>query len=240
MKKWSIFLLSMLLVMSHVDGRASDFENIAKLTARGEASIFKPSDQMEVNLGVLTSAEKSSAAVNENNQRMSQVIAQLQALGLDESDYQTGRFSIRPLYEKNTKNSYQNEGKIKAYEVVNTLQVKTAKIELADKIIDAAVQAGANRVDEVNFTLVNPQAYRAEAIQAAAKNAFNDALVLANATGVKIKRVLSLSLDHWHQYPAPYRLAKGVNESSSAPDVFEPGRSEIHATVNVVYELAQD
>ena len=59
---------------------------------KGEASIFKPSDQMEVTLGVVTSGENSTVALNENNQRMHQIVNNLRALDLDETDYQTGHF----------------------------------------------------------------------------------------------------------------------------------------------------
>lgn len=241
MKKWQLFLISMSLSFFGMNAWAADFENIPKLIAKGEASIFKPSDNMEISLGIITSAEVSSIALNENNQRMHQVVANLQSIGLDESDYQTGRFTIRPIYQKPPKNSEEQDyTKISRYEVVNMVQVKTQKINLVDRIIDSAVQAGANQIDQVNFNLVNPQAYRAEAIQEAAKNAFEDASALAKSVGVKIKRVLSLSLDNWQHYPAPRLLAKSAEFSGSngqSTDVFEPGRTEIHAVVNVIYEI---
>lgn len=241
MKKLSLFIIcTLLLVIPTMNGWAADFENIPKLTARGEASIFKPSDQMELGLGVVTSAETSAVALNDNNQRMRQIAANLQALGLDESDYQTGRFTIRPIYQKPAKNSQEPDySKIVRYEVVNVIHVKTTKIDLIDKIIETAVQAGANQIDQVSFNLVNPQAYRTEAIQAAARNAFEDASALANSVGVKIKRVLSLTLDNWQQYPAPMMLKNHEfgNAQDSAGTVFEPGKAEIHTTVNVVYEI---
>ncbi len=239
MKKRFLFLMTMLLLLPQLNGWAAEYENIPQLVVRGEASIYKPSDQMEVSLGVVTSAENSSIALNENNLRMHQIVANLQVLGLDETDYKTGHFNIRPIYQKPPKDSLEDErAKISRYEVTNSIHVKTTKIALADKIIGTAVQGGANEVNQVDFNLHNPQTYRVEAIQAAAQNALADASALASAVGVKLKRVLNLSLDHRNQYPQPMMLYKSASSEISS-DVLEPGKTEIHATVNITFEIGQ-
>jgi len=222
---------------------AAEFKDIPQLTVRGEASIFKPADQMEVSLGVVTEADTSLEALDQNNQHMHEVIAHLQALGLDETDYQTGRFHIRPVYPKPLKAHEEEESvKIHHYEVVNTIQIKTQKISLIDKIIGAAVKGGANQVDRINFNLSNPQPYRAEAIKVAAQNALTDASELASVMGVKLKRIISLSLDHWQQFPAPLMIFKegeagGRHSERRGEDALQQGEAEIHATVNVIFEI---
>lgn len=240
MKKLSLLLTYMIFLISAL--QAVDFADIPSLAVKGEASIFRPTDQLEVILGVVTNAETSSVALNENNQRMHQVVTNLQSLGLPDTDYQTGHFTIHPIYQKPSKDSDENERtKISHYEVVNAIKIKTTKIDLAEKIIAAAVQGGANQIDQLNFNLSKPQAYRDAAIQAAAQNALADANTLANAMGVQIKRVLSLSLDHWHQFPHPVMLNKRfrIAGGGEGQNVLEPGQSEIHASVNVTFEIGQ-
>jgi uncharacterized protein len=244
MKK--LFLLLNLALLVFLPGEniwAEEFADTPKLSVRGEASIFKPADQMEVSLGVVTGADSSAEALNENNRRMHQIIANLRALGLDESDYQTGRFHIRPIYQKPPKGSEEEEhAKINFYEVVNAIKIKTKKLDLADKIITAAVQGGANQIAQVNFSLNNPQSYREEAIKAAAQYAIDDANALANAVGVRLKRILNLSMDNWHQFPAPMMLSKrfeGNQNEVEQQEVLEPGKAEIHASVNVIFEIGQ-
>ena len=61
-----------------------DFENIPKMTIRGEGVLIKPSDQVEVDLGVITHSENSSEAVNANNIKMRQIIENLKNIGLEE------------------------------------------------------------------------------------------------------------------------------------------------------------
>lgn len=167
------FFLGMALCLQFQFCAADDFENLSKMSVKGEASIFKPADQMEVSLGVLTSADDSSAAVEENNQHIKQLIANLRTLGLDETDYQTGRFHVKPVYEKPSKNGDPAlQGKISHYEALNTIEVRTQKIGLASQILNTAVQGGANQITQVNFNLNNPQAYRGEAIKIAAQMLF--------------------------------------------------------------------
>jgi uncharacterized protein len=129
MKKIAFFLMGVLCSLSPLQGQTADFTETPKLVVRGEASIFRPADQLEVILGIVTKAESSTVALNENNQRMHQVIANLQALGLPDTDYQTGHFAIHPIYQRPPKDSNEDErAKISHYEVVNAVKVKTTKL----------------------------------------------------------------------------------------------------------------
>jgi uncharacterized protein YggE len=64
---------------------------------------------------------------------------------------------------------------------------------------------------------------------------------LANALGIQLKRILNVSLDHWQQFPNPIMLNKRyeIAGGDTGQNVFEPGQSEIHATVNVTFEIGQ-
>lgn len=235
-KKWLIWSTSLFFLMCLAKSWAIDFANTPKLVVKGEASIFKPADQMEASLGVLTVGDTSPVALNENNQHIRQIITNLKELGLDESDYKTGRFNIHPVYQKPSKDSLE-PSKISHYEVVNTIEIKTMKIALVDKILNAAVQGGANQIDQVQFNLHNPQSYREEVIKLATQYALLDAYALSNAADVKLVRILNLSLDHWQHYPGPVMLSKRSEGNESNPTLIEPGQAEIHATVNVTFEI---
>lgn len=218
---------------------AEEFDNIPKLIVKGEAFIQKEADQMEVNLGVVTRGKNSGDALTQNNQLMNQVITHLKEIGLDEKDYQTCQFHIQPIYHnQKSQKGDKEKALLWGYEVYNSIQVKTLKIELADKILSAAVQGGANQIHQISFSLHHPYMYRNEAIQAAAQQAISDANALASATGVKVKRILNLSLNHWQNLPTPYMANKSSGGAiEMVHDAIEPGKAEIHAVVNVVFEI---
>ena len=236
-----IINVTMFLLFSASNCFADPSDQVPKLVVKGEASIFKPANQMEISLGVVTIGEDSSLALKENNQKIEQVVARLQELGLNDDHLQTGRFHIRPIYAKPPKDSDQTEhSKISHYEILNSIKVKTDRLDLADKILHEAVQGGANQIDQINFSLFNPQSYKGELIRLAAQNAISDASVLSEALGVRIIRVIHLSLDHWQNLPVPHLLSKGYASggNGSGFNVIEPGNAEIHAVVNVTYEIA--
>lgn len=239
MKTWlQIVGLSALFLSCSAKGWSeNNFDNIPQLVVKGEASLYKPADQIEVVLGVATIGDTSAAAYKENTLRMQQIVANLIGVGLSESDYQTGRFRAEPIYYQPSKDGKEDkQGKISHYEVINTIHIKTQKIDLANEIIDAAVKGGANRVDQVSFNLNNPQAYREEAIQMAASNALSNARALAAATGVRLVKVLYLSLDHWQHRPMPFMAKMAGSGGNEAP--LETGNVEVQATVNLIYQIA--
>lgn len=237
MKLRTLFIPLSVLLLTTAVCLADKFDNLPTLILQGEAVIQKEADQMEVHLGVVTRGNQSGEAMTQNNQLMNQVIQNLNEIGLDETEYQTCQFHIQPIYKK-SKDGYEDNVVISGYEVYNSIQVKTLKLELADKILSAGVKGGANQINQISFSLHNPQMYRGEVIQAATQNALSDAGALANAAGVKIKRILTLSLNHWQNLPAPYMLSRNANGGiSKGQDAIEPGKAEIHATVNVVFEI---
>lgn len=224
----------------------NNFSNTPQMVVKGEASVFKPADQVEMILGVATIGQTSSEALNENNKLMQQVVINLKQIGLETADYQTGRFRVQPIYRQHSKEEKEaNQGKeetrgtISHYEALNTIQIKSSKLDLADKIIEAAVKGGANRVEQVNFNLNNPQAYREEAIQLATKNALVDAHALAAAAGVRFVKILYLSLDHWQNRPLPYMSKMAASAAGIENETpLEAGNVEVQATVSMIYEIA--
>jgi uncharacterized protein YggE len=215
---------------------------LPQLTVRGEASIFKPADQVEMSLSVVTQDPDSKKAVQANNEKMQRVTDQLRDLGLDNNDFQTGRFTIQPVYNYSNLKDKRETPLITHYDVSNNIQIKTSKLNLIEKIIGTIVQAGANQFNQINFNLNNPQAYREEVIQLATQNALEDANSVAKAAHVRITRILSLDLDPNQQnYPVPRMLMAtkmGSENSYEAP--IEVGQVEIKASVHVVFEITQE
>lgn len=233
------FLILSLVFLSSLAFADAPF-TLAKLNVRGEAVLEKPADQFELTLGVVTQAKLPDLALQNNNQQMQQVIDSLKTLGFDHEDYQTGHFRIEPVYrvdDKNSDHEEQEQRMIDHYEVVNSIQIKSQKLHLADQVINLATKNGANQIHSINFNLTSPQAYRAEAIEAAVQNAFHDAQVLAQAAHVRLVKLLEISLDqpqnHFYRSMA-VSMAKG--ESSQTP--LEAGTIDVRASVQVVFEIA--
>ncbi len=227
-------------VTSGFDGNTLD--DVPRLTVRGNAVLYKPADQLRLRIGVLTEAAEATAAVADNSRRMTAVIAAIKKTGLDESEYQTGRFIIRPKYSPRPRQARAEWNRqIIGYEVTNRLSIRTKKLDLVGKLIEATNAAGANSIDAITFDLADPRKHRAEAISAAAVNARSDAAELARASESRLVRILSIHLDDTgYRPPGPTMLrveTRAAAVTAPAPPI-QPGEVTVQASVTIVYEIA--
>ncbi len=106
-------------------------------------------------------------------------------------------------------------------------------------LLEAAVQAGANSVSGVNFSVSDSARGRDTGLQAAFADAKAKADVLARAAGRSIGRALAITEGGAAMPPMPmpmYRHAEMAQAASYAAPV-ESGAEEIAFTVSVVFEL---
>lgn len=212
---------------------------IPQIKLSAQATIQRPPDEFRLSIGVITLSTTAEKALAENSDKMRSVISNLEGIGITHDDYQTGRFSIQPTYTPYPKNPPPDwRPTITGYEVTNTIAIKTGKLKLAGQIIDAANKAGANSIDQINFGLKDSRTYWDEAISAATTNAITDAKVMASAAGVKLVRIISLSLDNTHTvFPRSFAYAKTMAVESAPP--IESGDVTISANVSVAFEISQ-
>jgi uncharacterized protein len=206
------------------------------LSAQG--TIYKPADELQMNIGVVTFKDTAEEALHENSQKIAAVIESLKASGLTNLDYETGHFSINPTYTPYPKNPPPDwKQSINGYEVSNTIFIHTSQINSAGKIIDAANQAGANNINAISFVLHDPRTYWNEALTLAVENAINDAQIIAKAANLKLVRVLSIAMENNH-YVAPRggAYAAKISDYSNIPSI-EAGEVKITANVNLTYEI---
>lgn len=211
-------------------------QDVPKLTLTATAAIQKPSDELQMKIGVITLAKTAEEALLENSTKMQNVIANLEQLNLTGPDYETSHFSINPTYTVCPPNPPHDwKASINGYEVTNTLLIHTPKLDMAGKIIDLANQAGANSITDIRFGLRSPRDYWTEVLAAAGANAVQDAQAIAKSTGVQLVRVLSITLNHTQVHSPQLHIATS-NRGGSAPPI-EPGEVSLTANVTVIYEI---
>jgi uncharacterized protein YggE len=214
-------------------------QDVPTLTLSSSATIRKQANELQLKIGVITRAVNAEEALEENSFKMSNVIDNLEAAGLDKDDYETSQFSIKPTYEPYPKNPPVNwRQTINGYEVTNSILIHTGKLDMAGKLIDLSNKAGVNSITDVRFGLRSSRDYWTDALTAAGSNAVKDAQAIAESTGVHLVRVLSISLNNTRVRSNQVTLnsyAKAGGEEISTP--IEPGEVSIEASVTVVYEI---
>lgn len=183
------------------------FDEVPQLAVRGEALLSVPADQMQMDMGVVTSADTAEEALELNTQKMKRVEKALLKTGLVKDEYRTGRFQIQPKWIPRPRQAPKDwQPRIAGYSVTNSLQIKTRKLKLAGKLIEAGIEAGANQMNSIVFNLADPRKFRFRAIEKATANAKTDAAFLAGAAGVNLAGILLLKLENTTEVPQRLRL----------------------------------
>jgi uncharacterized protein YggE len=212
-------------------------ENLISVSGTGE--ILTAPDIGLATFGVQTENQDVKIAQQENARIMDGIISALVTAGIPREDIQTVSYTIYPVYDDNTRPFSQ---KIKYYQVTSMVQVKVRDVARTGEIIDIAVNAGANQVSSVAFTLSpeKEKTLRAQALTEAVANARYDADVTAAATGVTITGVKSVSVGSVYvpvYYDNRYSGAAEM-KSAAVPTPIEAGQITVTAQVSISYLIS--
>jgi uncharacterized protein len=212
-----------------------------QLMVRGEGRVEALPDLLQLRLGVVTEGSEADLTLQENNQRMAAVMAQLAELGIREEEMASGQFQIRPQWSLPPRPTPANwQRQIVGYQVSNELLIATRSVELAGRLLVAAQQAGANQAGGLQFTLADPEEHRQRAIVLATEQAVREARTLAQAAGVGLGPLQSATLENSNDGPRPQLMLAEVRTASSDTVPLATGRVEVTAAVVLVYRLQQN
>ena len=206
---------------------------LLQVSAHGET--HRVPDVAQISAGVVTQNIDANAAMQSNAQRMSTVIAALKKAGVAERDIQTSSISLNPQY----KYGDNQPPTITGYQASNTVNLRLRELGKAGDVLDALVKQGANQINGPTFTLDKPDAALDEARTNAVRNAQTRANLYATATGLKVRRIVSMSESGGMQQPRPMMMARYASASAAEPTPIAAGENTIGVDINVVYELGR-
>jgi len=207
------------------------------VTVTGEATIAAEPDQAQIDIGVTTQARSAPDAGRENAERLARVLAEVKKLLGKDDEVKTSGYALTPQYR------YPQGGKpeIVGYVANNVLRIKTAKLNDVAKLIDGAMQAGANNINRLVFTLKDEEAARLEALRQASAKAKAKAEAVAASLGLKVVRIASITESERTFQPifrqAPMARAEAL--AAQAPTPVEPGAVEVRSTVTLTAEVSE-
>lgn len=236
MSKW-ITLLGVLLLLPAVTypQQIDKGPRPPSVTASGEAVITVEPDQAEIDIGVVTQARNALDAARENADKLSRVMAEVKKVLGKGDEVKTASYSLNPNYR------YPQGGKpeIVGYTATNILRIKTITLNNVGKLIDAAMGSGANTIHRLLFTLKDEQSAQLQALRLASTKAKAKADEMANALGLKIVRVLSVTEGERGVRPIVMAQARGAQMEvmAAAPTPIDAGTIEVRSSVTLTGEL---
>lgn len=222
-------LIASLLVFAATPSLAQNAPEVATLTAEGTGAVAAAPDILVVTIGVTTRGATPSEALAANSADMQNVIDAILTAGVAEADVTTSGFSIDPVYAEMRPVEDQTP-RIVAYSVSNQVTVRIRDINASGDILDKVVTAGANQINGIRFDIANPQPLQDEATVAAIADAQRRAQLMADAAGVRLVRVLTVST--YANAQPQYDMVRAM----AVPIV--AGEQTITATATLVFEIA--
>jgi uncharacterized protein YggE len=201
------------------------------LDVSADASVMRPPDRATVRLGVETLATTAREATASNAEAMAAMIDALEASGIPSSAVRTRSIALSPRYERAPSGE---QPVIVGYQAENQVSVRVDEVDQLGRVVDTAIEAGANRVLGIQFEISDPEAAYHEALELAVAKARREAEVLARAMGETLGPVLRIATGGTPAL-APGRSEMMLRVSTETP--VHPGELEVRAVVHITYRL---
>jgi uncharacterized protein YggE len=204
------------------------------ISVSGEGKVVVPPDVALIDVGTSIERKSVAEAQRENTRVMNAWLDKLSGFGVDKKDVQTTGYSVSPSYDY-----FDGRTVLRGYTVSQNVHVKIRNLDKAGDIVGVAGEIGLNQIGSLSFGVDDSQKVRQEAREKAIANAREQARSLADAAGVKLRRVISFS-ENGGGMPVPMYYAKDARLESAAGNAapsFEAGSSEFVVNATITYEI---
>ncbi|HEX5689656.1 MAG TPA: SIMPL domain-containing protein [Roseiflexaceae bacterium] len=201
-----------------------------QVTVVGEGEVKGTPDTATVQIGVETEGATAKDALAANTTQAQALQAKLKELGVAEKDIKTSNFSVYPTYGADGR-------QISGYHVTNSVSVTVRDLGAAGSLLDQVVQAGANSINGVTFSVDDPKALLNQAREQAMQDAKAQAETLAKAGGAAVGDVLIISENIGSQPPMPLMMAAPAAADQSKAVPVQAGEQSFTVQVQVTFGL---
>ncbi|MFN0193722.1 MAG: SIMPL domain-containing protein [Aestuariivirga sp.] len=213
---------------------AQEAKIVRSISMSGHGEVMIAPDMANISIGVVSQAATAREAQTANNQTMSQIMAALKAAGIAEKDIQTQNYTVQPRYDY-TNNT--QPPRLVGYDVSNTVMIAARDLSKLGEVLDATVTAGSNMINGISFGVAKPEAARDEARKLAAADATRKARLYAEASAVKLGKVISISEGGGYSPPVPVQAKAMRMEAADGAVPIAQGEQVIAIDVNIAWEI---
>ncbi len=222
-------LLAMVLVLTPALAAAA--EEGGRVTVTGVGEVAAAPDMAMIRLGVVEEAESAAEAMRAVSGASAAILERIGAAGIAPRDVQTSDLSMGPVWA----DGGPGLPRIAGFEARNTLMVRVRDLASLGAVLDAVLEAGANRFEGLSFSLQDPEPVADEARRRAVADAARKAALYAEAAGVTLGPILEIS-ESGGARPQPMEMA--MARMADAMPIAE-GEVATQAQVTIVWAIAE-
>lgn len=205
----------------------------SELQVSAEADVQVPPDRAVISFAVETEAESAVEAGEANAALMDRVLAAVLETGLEGMRTETTGYQLSPRYST-TRSDQPRE--IVGYTARNHLRVTLDQVDAVGRVLDRALDGGANRVAGLQFQVRDPQPHREEALRRAVATARAEAETVADALGVTLGAPLEVQAGSSRPPGIQFRAEAAMAADATTTPV-EAGMQTVSASVTVRYRI---
>lgn len=216
---------------------AAASDSVPSISAQGVGRATGVPDVLTVAFGVHTEGASAQQTLSDNSAKTKAVLDALKAQGVADKDVQTTYITVGPRYDAGA------PPRIVGFNADNSFTVKLRDLTQAGSQIDTLVGVGGDalQVRGIGYSMNDSTALLAEARSDAVKRATEQAQQMAQAAGVKLGKVRTITeLQTPMGYPMD-RFGVALGQSAAASPASVPlaaGSQELTLTVTVVFDIA--
>lgn len=243
--------------VSKLPPAAPSESNHGTIAVSGTAQVLVVPDQVELRLGITTRNADLIRAKSGNDERIAAVLGKLKALGLGQRELQTDAIHVQPEYRSEPGNPPVLTG----YLVQRHLVVTLKEVSKFESLLEAAIQAGANEVLNIQFCSTELRKHRDEARQMAIRAAREKGELFTRELGLKLGAATNITEQsqdnlfssysyygmyggYWQSRSGGYGMQNSIAFAGGTPEpaneasnqTFAPGQIRISASVSVQFE----
>lgn len=225
-------LFALCMVISCSLAQAQDLRTIS---VDGTSTLKVAPNKAVVSISIENTAKDAKEASTQNAVLMNKIQSAILGLSITKDKLQTTNYDLSPVYDLNG-----NNRKVTGYRVANEITVSIEDINLVGTVIDTAINAGASRVNSVEFGLQDSEIYKDKVLAQAILDAKRKAQVVAQTLGKNIVNVVSVNTGNTYIETRSLNNAMYMKADSAAMDTSSPiqsGDINVKANVSVVFEI---
>lgn len=236
-------LVISLALLTGIPSFASQSNEAGTMYVVGSSKIKVKPDTVYVDISVITEDKKASNAIKQNAEITTKILKKIKSMIRKSDTVETSSFELEEKYEYNRA---KDTNEFIGYVTLNKIQVKTKNISKLGTMIDSAVELGARKIEGPWFNVSNGEKYKEQVLRAAVKDARETARIVAESSGVKIVRILTINPEADYSFSPPAYRGRGNRDSarysfsarsSSASTPIESGDITITANVRIDYAI---
>jgi uncharacterized protein YggE len=209
------------------------------LTVTGYGTAYGAPDVVQVGLGVDTSNADIQVAMNDASNLMNAVMQALEANGVDQKDIRTDSFNVYQDNSQPAPGGSQAQAGQPIYRVSTSISVTVRQTDKVGDLLAAAVNAGANAVNYIQFSIEDRTALESQARKLAVDDARSRAEELAGLMGLTLGEPLQVTEGSSGSTPV-YGLGGGGAYAASvaAPPPISQGTLSVDMSVTVTFAVS--